>query len=1565
MIKIAPNPVDYKEFQFKQSSLRNVSDNIQNIPFGCNLIASDDKRGLLYIGNNNKLMVVKCHDNGTNENWKHEHQLPQQIARISLSCDNTYIGVTFSRSTAQIFSASSITKNNLELLHEIQLSSFNQNVFGYDLRWNPVIPGMFCTIASDHCIGSFAIKVEQKAKVGVVAMENIQGIDAMCVAWSPKGKQLVVGCKNGSIVQLKPELKVARTITGPTPAIGEIVAIVWITNYQFCAAYANVNERQINVCIVDAPKGETKGIYTAYDDITYGMVEPGGDWYPRYYFEFVPEWNIIITASGNSSEIAILGSSDKGVTWVSWALQEGSVAQLPVRAIENFPVGLTIDKSSEILLPYNDDFLPHSMPILHILCTTGQLLGYHMVNLLPNTPSLCTPPSEPLTITPPPRMSILPTELSFSISAASTPRAKQNFDTEKPKTLPATNLFGQSQKPITTMPISIQQNQQVQQPQPTQQTRQTQQSLQSQYIQQFQQPQISTVPAPKNELKIPNPRMEKIETQPPPPPPSAPSIVKENPPAASKTLDKASVDKVCHRAFVEEYKNFEKELKTKIHNLSIQCGTEEEKKILTSQTAVIEAFLRELRETTNGLVSDVAYLNGLLYQSLAWIEEIKSRNSASPNENTRDRHDRSKIKELQRSYCHTQNLLVQAMKALDMEWIEYQSREKSKLKIPNLEFIYQSLKKHSEIIAHEKTEIENIIKKWNTLKRGNEVSSLNQSMTKLNLTKSPNLTDTRLTGEIGMIKARCQTIANNTKNFNNNKQNKLRSLMMQTKPKVIKVINPSPVQDRLEKALSSLATLSPLPPSSQQKTIKTLSSVSELSKINSTQVLNTNTNTNTNRINSTHTVKLTSKPVNISVQPTLSAAATSAQKSNVQNSLTSLENMVPKISTTVDSQTLNTGRSIASTITTLSPPFGNSPKPNQSMQFSVKNLSQSSCLPTIQTPTSTAFSKGLPISFGSSEPPKHQENFGSTVSKDINQKTDLTFGIKESGTSQNSSSNIFSSDNIFKTSLPPGMTISKVEVPAQSQPTSILATSLSSVIKETTTPTSKPTIFSFSSNSQPVATSKPIITKTETLPSFSFTPKSTGDTSVFSFASNSTPVSSSTNQSQSQTLNLTGLSMGLTDKSISQPQSTTMTTTTTTTTTIFGKTTVSSTPSVLPLQQTKTTAPLPSGISIEKNQTNIQSVSTGALASPVIPSPFGDGTSTANTPVSKPTNIFATATAAAATTTTTTTTTITTGALSSSIFGGISSNTPTTTSVTSPFGASTTTAVPATTNSSIFGGSPSFSQSTVSTPATTSTSTVFSSSSFSSMLNNSMSNITFGQPPTTTTTTNATTGSLIKDTPSNIFGGATQNNVATGSIFGSVPATPSTGIFGGALNTNAPQSSSIFGGSVSTPATNVNTPQSGSIFGSNTPSLAPSVFGTPSSVPTSSIFGGGSGNSFQKPATNVFGGAPAFGSAPVMQPLSPGSTSTFGGAPAFGSKPVFGSPVAFGASDNTFGGSTFGSSASFGSQPVLGGGSSMGSSTFEALAGQNNGGLSFGSLAQKSPEKPPQFSGGTSFSSWR
>ncbi|XP_024942691.1 nuclear pore complex protein Nup214 isoform X2 [Cephus cinctus] len=1587
-MKNPPDPQDIQDFQFKQSGVEQLCDAFTTIPTSCSLVAADGKRGLLYVAWSNKITILKPGIDGTER--KLEHAFPNTISRITLNCDCSYLAVTFSQPAASIYNAASLVKNQLELLQEIRLSPSNENVFVFDIRWNPCIPGMLCTITSDHTIGSFQIKGDGKGGVGLSGLERIAGVEALCAAWSPKGKQLAVGCKNGNIVQLKPDLKIARTILSPSPSIGEIIAVLWISNYQFCAAYLDPNEQRINVLIVDAPKGAASGIFTCYDDITYGMPEAeGAESTPRYYFEHIPEWDIIIAASSSSSEIAILGTHDSGTTWVQWQLVDNGRAQLPfIKRRESYPVGLAVDKSSTVKLPWGtESTLPNPVPMLHIFGTSGQLCSFHMINLKPNCPAICKPPTEIITISEQPRPSIVPSEMSFSLNSGitSTPLPKQTGgNLERPKDAPVSNLFG-------SLPQV-----ELKQPKP-----------------------IVTI----QQTKPVNVPTESIEPKP------KPNELKATPLNEPDVQDTTAIDEsLCLDAFREEKEHFEKELKTKLEPLVLETITDEERRILSERVALIDEFFRELQGATKSLASDVACLKALLLQSFAWAEETKSKNSTNMSDTIRHRGESSKLAELQRMMYYVQSQLIQATKFLDLEWTEQESHKREKMKIPSLEFIYQSLMRQTQIIAKEKTKIEVQTKKWKSLTRGSNVSDLNSSMSNLNLSLSTNVNG-------GAIDSRCKAIANKAFNFTEEKQRKLRNLFRESTPRVIKAVDPTPAQDRLKAILSSLARMAPVTTESKPKSKRT-PSVERVTlaqpPIHAPTEVPENALTSLNnivaRISSSmgspglpaqdpYDLTKSLPKVSTSVLSTSNTAAFATPIGKSQNAplhFTAKDNL-PKAKDPVDVSFMD---ALSFNSTSLKEPVVTTPP----------HASQSSRTPVSSKPQTT----GFPLfTVSSKTKPESTKEPVASASEGVFLKSNMSTPVSSKNTSSlstlaNVTSNAPATTGAFTTMntlLFPGTSAPDVSAFGATIPSSVILSKSSTFVTTNTTPTIGPTLTTTSSTLAFTAASPGLGTSVFSGNTSSSTPAA----SIFSGgASSKLPFSKGTaspgvasvfagvlgnaGSPTSKTSVITSAGAAPIAPAFGKVSSTG--TSGFFTTPIFGKDATS--PTAAP--NTSLFGGATSMTESSPGSGNLFNKTVSTPASTTGTNVFG-GTPSASSPTSifsKPASPSSQSTGTVFGGSAVSTSTTAAGA---NIFGGTASATPTSSTGTNIFGST----APVSTATNIFGGGTASSTSTNvfgKAPATTSTGNIFGGSIVPTSTP-SAGTIVFGSPPALAATSSAATNvfgnapALAVSQPSGIFGGTASTQASSSG----------TNMFGGAATSSLPSSgTNLFGGVLSSPpvcSTGTNafggaatTSSPGSIFNKAAAPAASASFGvSPQAASNTSIF---SQVSPASSTTSMFGGAssnaasgitfgeklptsmPTFGSFDANQPKPTGSifggsgqsspgmpvgssmgaqapAAAFGQAPAFGSKPIFGMSSPVGGS--TFGTTTFGAPASTGFGNTLGAspmpapfGSSTDNNTFGSLSAMTNKtSLTFDSLARKAPEEKQNlsFQGGSSFQSWR
>ncbi|KAF3425213.1 hypothetical protein E2986_06716 [Frieseomelitta varia] len=1553
-MKTASDPKDIQDFQFKQSCTSQILDAFISIPTACSLLAADKKTGLLYAGQNNKIIILKPGDD-TDPKWKIEFNVPVIVSKLTLNCDCSYLAIASHEPMVLIYDAQALIKNSLQLLHKIRISTLNGDIFANDLRWNPAVPGMLCTIASDYTVGSFKIKEKKKEVIELKALEKFDGINALCAAWSPKGKQIVVGCKNGNIVQFKPDLKIARTILGPNPYIGEVVSILWISNYQFCAAYF-ANEQGINVLIIDAPKGETNTIFTCYEDITYGITdsEPEGT-IPRYYFDYVPEWGLIIAASSNSSEIAVLGSTDKGVTWNQWQLVDSGRAELPlIHTTESYPVGLAIDRSSVKNLPWGaDSTLPHPVPILHILATSGQLCSFHMVNLTPNCPPINCPPTEiianPLQI-----QSIIGSDTSLimnSIPITSTPLAKQ-----------PENALERSKPPVSGNILNkfIQKSSFILSP--TEKPKQEHKS---------EQPSMGMKLEPTREIKsqeIVKPDIKLTAVK---------EIITHEPVEPKPSTDDDTKD---NRAYIEEHNLFEKELRDRSEPQILEYDTEEERRKLVDTSIIIDQFLRELKETTNSLSSDIAYLKALLLQSFAWVEETKSKNAATNDITTRNCGDSTKISDLQKLYYYTQTQLTQASKILDLEWSNHKSQEMSRMKIPYLEFVFQNLILHNKIVQEEKSKLEYLKKRWKLIIRSNSIFGLNRSLSNLTITSSKS--SVTLPRNTGIIEARCKAIASKTLSFTQEKQIKLREHLSTCTPKIIKPVNPSPIQHRLEATLSSLTSPNTANINIKNKVDQPVSKQSTIAKQQNLYidpldsmasiVAGIGTNECTNESNDVSTQNKIqskqpsfgitfppvsgSKPIQIEKISSMSTITTGLQNSKPKQDTITLNQMhtssnlmksFPKVDTITFDTSAQKSEGTAAQNSTIQSMWLHTIKPENTLfsdslkdilpsetsiekiQTTTPNTGMALPITAAKTKTISTFSFATPIvttqsTFVTSQTTNAQAF--SFASKPSNITT--PFNLKmTSPTTKSQTQDVLSLTGSFTglqtssqaSSIPANISIvvcttadekynSKLTfgIPGVSSSDGNQISAANKLCYRSVTIEEAP--LSESTSSLPTSTVQDLREPSAT-PLFSIL-KNTLNTSVCEEISNSTP--------------------------------------TTTTCTVTTATPV--------IQTTITSAmPLFGSFFTSNTTTNITSSTITPFQS-ALSKPFDKSI------IMLPPTSSISAAAAASNTTTTTTTAITT----TTVVTAISTTTTTSTTITSIVTTTTPTITTTTAITNII-TTPTSSTLTFGNIATTTAAPVFDKSSLTM-------NSQFSTTPAVSSTAN-TFGKPDASIPLfKPFGNSSNSNTF---MFSKITtASPSGSIFSGSNtnsifgeNTQVSSSGSIFGGNTSS----INT--FGSIFDNNAPK-SDSIFGSASNTDSASFFGGATNNVTSGLSSagspSVFGGA-AVNTSPmgVEQPVL-SAQPIFGQTPAFNTKPVFGSPATFGPPKLIFGGgfgtTPFGVSATppaaFGSPPTMGGspapidnnmpkvfGNVSGSSTFESLANQS-GGLSFSSLAQKSADVP-------------
>lgn len=85
-------------------------DAFTSISLACSLLAADKRRGLLYIGQHNKIIILKPGESSDPE-WRIEVEIPVSISKLMLSCDCSYLAVVPHGPSVLIYDVHALVKS--------------------------------------------------------------------------------------------------------------------------------------------------------------------------------------------------------------------------------------------------------------------------------------------------------------------------------------------------------------------------------------------------------------------------------------------------------------------------------------------------------------------------------------------------------------------------------------------------------------------------------------------------------------------------------------------------------------------------------------------------------------------------------------------------------------------------------------------------------------------------------------------------------------------------------------------------------------------------------------------------------------------------------------------------------------------------------------------------------------------------------------------------------------------------------------------------------------------------------------------------------------------------------------------------------------------------------------------------------------------------------------------------------------------------------------------------------------------------------------------------------------
>ncbi|XP_041977907.1 nuclear pore complex protein Nup214 isoform X2 [Aricia agestis] len=697
-VKPGPNPVDEPTLLYKLQRKIKVFNTNNPLPNrGYNLVASSSKYGLVFIASPSKTISAYYLKDIINKDCEPKHvtvQLPIQPTHVAVNCDQEWLAVTGDQMLI-VYKCQDFQNQGVGPAASIKCD-VNPSTFISALQWNPCIPDTIGLVYFDGTLIT--------CQVSTMQVKKIQS-NAKCLCWSPKGKQFVTGNNDGTLTQYKPDLTQMKVVPAPNLFQGapvEVLAIYWIATYQFAVTYRNAsNDSRPAVAIVNTPKGSAMSCIN-YEDVCYSM----GSNRPWYYYLFgIPQWNLILTASSNSMEVATLASVD-GSNWLQFCQSDDARPELPLtnKKIENYPVGVSIDTCAIHQLPWGENEQLPPMPLLHVVSHTGLLTVFNVVNLGKSAAQLCAPPQH---------IALPQLAMTSQIPDDAPPAPEPAQQQAPPKPQP-------TQQIVQPQPVQAQQPQPFQ-PQPVQAQPQ---SFKPQQLPQPQQPSFSSSfasaqasqtivkPAPKTEptvLSVPKPSTPATDSLKPPAIQSPSAAEAQALKAEQIKINKAKALEELKKMLIKEVNDFQMELyqfrKETVDKLcqiqnDIQTANVPDLHHLSTEQLQKDCSIEELHES-------VVQLKLELVRACAVVAEARTHAQAKDEEWTQeDPLTAKRIASVKKLAYYVQSQLDQARRALDHKWNEMAMKDEyrkpgDRMIRPILDDVYQPLVKQQEILTRQ------------------------------------------------------------------------------------------------------------------------------------------------------------------------------------------------------------------------------------------------------------------------------------------------------------------------------------------------------------------------------------------------------------------------------------------------------------------------------------------------------------------------------------------------------------------------------------------------------------------------------------------------------------------------------------------------------------------------------------------------------------------------------------------------------------------------------------------------------------------------------------------------
>ncbi|XP_043575647.1 nuclear pore complex protein Nup214 [Chiloscyllium plagiosum] len=398
---------EMKNFHFRQMKKIRIFDSPDELPKDrVNLLTLSNIYGLIFLGGKTGLKILNTQylslvdQSEGNINTIIEDppvmtvNMKLPVHHIGLSCDDFTLSVAMTSEEYGLVIAffdvrTFLNKDKLQKRPFVYYKP-EKKCTVTDLKWNPAVNCILAVCISDGSLTILEVTdvIKQHASLPPTAE-----ITSLC--WSPKGKQLAAGRRNGTVVQYSPVLQEKKIIpcppfyTADNPV--QVLDICWISTYVFAVVYVAADgslESPPELVMVSLAKKDEKqeDQFLNFNDLCFGISTERQHHYYLHYFE---SWDLILASSAASIEVSIVARQPDKVNWEVWVLEDAARAEFPVtdNSDDTMPVGIGVDITNQQAIAIGNEKTFPPSPILILLSTDGLLCPFYMLNSIPGMKS--------------------------------------------------------------------------------------------------------------------------------------------------------------------------------------------------------------------------------------------------------------------------------------------------------------------------------------------------------------------------------------------------------------------------------------------------------------------------------------------------------------------------------------------------------------------------------------------------------------------------------------------------------------------------------------------------------------------------------------------------------------------------------------------------------------------------------------------------------------------------------------------------------------------------------------------------------------------------------------------------------------------------------------------------------------------------------------------------------------------------------------------------------------------------------------------------------------------------